>query len=405
MASTASRRARRRDARRHFPSRRGVRVAVLGLAFKPGTDDVRESPAIPVVRALLAEEAEVRAYDPIATYGAARVLADAPPVALCDTLGAAIDDAQAIVLLTSWDEFRALPGRLYRREPQPVVVDGRRLLARDSVSRTRGIGLASEQIMSGGGGRVAEAPSRPSTPKGRRRAPPRPRRTAALLRQRAAAQNSWTRRLAARELVLDPGRPRGEEAFYPARASSAAAACCAAPAVQTPAHIFGDYAYFSPNPTAGAPRRAVCRAMMERFGFDGTSQVVEVASNDGYLLAALPRSRRAGLASSPAANVARVAEEAESVARALLRHRDGARHRGGGGGAPTSASGNNVLATCRTSTTSWPASATAEAARRGDARVPAPRAADGREPGRHDLPRALSTSRSRRSSGCSRRTA
>jgi len=126
--------------RRHFPSLRGVRVAVLGLAFKPGTDDVRESPAIPVVRALVAEGAAVRAYDPIATQAAARVLADAP-VALCDDLGAAIDDAQAIVLLTSWDEFRALPGRLYRREPQPVVVDGRRLLARDSVSRYEGIGL------------------------------------------------------------------------------------------------------------------------------------------------------------------------------------------------------------------------------------------------------------------------
>ena len=125
---------------RHYPSLAGVRVAVLGLAFKPGTDDVRESPAIPIVRALVAEGAAVRAYDPIATPGAARMLAG-EPIVLCDTLGSAIEGAQAIVLLTSWDEFRALPNQIYHREPQPVVVDGRRLLHRDSVSRYEGIGL------------------------------------------------------------------------------------------------------------------------------------------------------------------------------------------------------------------------------------------------------------------------
>ena len=52
---------------KHFPSLSGIRIAILGLAFKPDTDDMRESPAIPIIKSLLAHQAQIKAYDPVAT--------------------------------------------------------------------------------------------------------------------------------------------------------------------------------------------------------------------------------------------------------------------------------------------------------------------------------------------------
>jgi UDPglucose 6-dehydrogenase/GDP-mannose 6-dehydrogenase len=125
---------------RHFPSLEGVRATVLGLAFKPGTDDVRRSPAIPVVKGLLAEGAEVKAYDPFATQEARGVFGN-DHIEYWADLDAAISDAQAIVLLTRWQEFEDLPKRLAQMGSQPVVVDGRRMLDKQEVARYEGIGL------------------------------------------------------------------------------------------------------------------------------------------------------------------------------------------------------------------------------------------------------------------------
>lgn len=124
---------------RHFPSLEGVRTAVLGLAFKPGTDDVRESPAIPVIRALQQRGARIGAYDPVAVDEAKAVL---PPgdVTYHETLEAAIQDADAVILMTAWEEFRTLPDLLASLEPQPLVVDGRRLLDKRRIARYEGIG-------------------------------------------------------------------------------------------------------------------------------------------------------------------------------------------------------------------------------------------------------------------------
>jgi UDPglucose 6-dehydrogenase/GDP-mannose 6-dehydrogenase len=119
----------------------GRRVTVLGLAFKPGTDDVRESPAIPVVRDLVARGARVTAYDPAAGREAARALA-AEAVRFAGTLEEAIAGAEGIVLVTRWEEFRSLPDLLAGREPAPLLVDGRRLVDRASYGRYIGIGIA-----------------------------------------------------------------------------------------------------------------------------------------------------------------------------------------------------------------------------------------------------------------------
>src|SRR5205823_203704 len=82
--------------RQHLGSLAGKRIAVLGLAFKPGTDDMRESPAIPIVRALLAEKAVVQAYDPAAAGEARKVFGEC--IRLTDNLPAALEGAAAVAI-------------------------------------------------------------------------------------------------------------------------------------------------------------------------------------------------------------------------------------------------------------------------------------------------------------------
>ena len=126
--------------KRSYPSLQGVRVAILGLAFRPDTDDMRESPAIPIIRALLAEKAELQAYDPAAKQEAAKLFPNGQ-VRLCDALAQAIERAQAIVVVTRWEEFRQLPELLRRLQPQPLLIDARRMLDKSSIARYEGIGL------------------------------------------------------------------------------------------------------------------------------------------------------------------------------------------------------------------------------------------------------------------------
>jgi UDPglucose 6-dehydrogenase len=125
---------------KHFPSLEGVRTAVLGLAFKPGTDDIRESPSLPVVRSLEARGAFVKAFDPVARNEAERSL-NGHNLEFCDTLEECVEGVDAVILMTGWEEFAALPLLLADRNPQPVVVDGRRMLDPTRVPRYEGIGL------------------------------------------------------------------------------------------------------------------------------------------------------------------------------------------------------------------------------------------------------------------------
>jgi UDPglucose 6-dehydrogenase/GDP-mannose 6-dehydrogenase len=125
---------------KHFPSLEQRRVAVLGLAFKPGTDDLRESPAIPIVQELIAQRAIVTAYDPVAQPAAERLFGSRG-VVFPGGLAETIENTDAIVLVTRWDLFNTLPGLLADRDPQPLIVDGRRMLDKQSVQRYEGIGL------------------------------------------------------------------------------------------------------------------------------------------------------------------------------------------------------------------------------------------------------------------------
>jgi UDPglucose 6-dehydrogenase/GDP-mannose 6-dehydrogenase len=125
--------------RRHYSNLAGVKVVVLGMAFKPGTDDIRESPALSVTKTLLAEKAVVRAYDPIARRQAEQVFGNA--VEFCDDLQEAIAGVSAILIMTRWQHFELLPALLATMDKPPLVVDGRRMLDKHSVPRYEGIGL------------------------------------------------------------------------------------------------------------------------------------------------------------------------------------------------------------------------------------------------------------------------
>jgi UDPglucose 6-dehydrogenase/GDP-mannose 6-dehydrogenase len=118
------------------------RIALLGLAFKPGTDDVRDSPALPIARELARRGAQVDAYDPMAGSAGAAALAGTPGIAVRASLGAALEGTDAAILATRWEEFRAVPALLASRAPLPLLVDGRRMLDPRSYPRYVGIGLA-----------------------------------------------------------------------------------------------------------------------------------------------------------------------------------------------------------------------------------------------------------------------
>jgi UDPglucose 6-dehydrogenase/GDP-mannose 6-dehydrogenase len=128
-----------RRVEKHFPELSGRRIAVLGLAFRPDTDDMRESPAIPIIRELAARGARVCAYDPAARENARRLLGDS--LELCDSLESALTGSDAAVLVTRWRDFEAVPELVSRLNPELLVVDGRRMLPRRAFARYEGIGV------------------------------------------------------------------------------------------------------------------------------------------------------------------------------------------------------------------------------------------------------------------------
>ena len=100
---------------------RGKRIAVLGLAFKPNTDDMREAPSIPLIKGLIERGAEVRAFDPVARHQAEPIFDGVEFAADAERAAA---DADALVIVTEWDEFRALDlDTLARSMRGKVLVD------------------------------------------------------------------------------------------------------------------------------------------------------------------------------------------------------------------------------------------------------------------------------------------
>ncbi|MEH6409406.1 MAG: UDP-glucose/GDP-mannose dehydrogenase family protein [Hyphomonas sp.] len=117
---------------------KGLSITVLGVAFKPGTDDIRESPSLAVIRMLVDKGASVTAFDPIARQEAEHALGNM--LEFKDSVAEAIDGADAILIMTAWPEFKDLPDLLSENNSM-LVVDGRRMLDKSSVPHYAGIGL------------------------------------------------------------------------------------------------------------------------------------------------------------------------------------------------------------------------------------------------------------------------
>ena len=117
-------------------------VGVLGLAFKPNTDDMREAPSVELIHLLQSEGAKIRAYDPVAMVNADHYLRD---VTLCQDAYEVAQDSDALVIITEWNEFKhlSLP-RLKEVMRQPIVVDGRNIYEVDQMKALgftyRGVG-------------------------------------------------------------------------------------------------------------------------------------------------------------------------------------------------------------------------------------------------------------------------
>jgi UDPglucose 6-dehydrogenase len=126
---------------------RGMTVGILGLAFKPNTDDMRDAPAIDIIRWLLGQGASVRTYDPVAMEAAQQVLKGLD-VAYCKTSYEVAEGCDALVVVTEWNEFKSLNMyRIHASMRRPVVIDGRNVYEPAEMHRLgfiyRGMGRAS----------------------------------------------------------------------------------------------------------------------------------------------------------------------------------------------------------------------------------------------------------------------
>jgi UDPglucose 6-dehydrogenase len=142
----------RKVAARFAGSLRGKTVGVLGLSFKPNTDDMREAPSLALIIALQDMGARIRAYDPAAIEQAKAVLSD---VDYCSDAYECADGADALVIATEWEQFRALDlGRLKDLMACPVVVDLRNIYRSEEMAQH---GFAYTRI-----GAPPKAPTAPS---------------------------------------------------------------------------------------------------------------------------------------------------------------------------------------------------------------------------------------------------
>jgi UDPglucose 6-dehydrogenase len=133
---------------------RGRSVAVIGLTFKPNTDDMREAPSIALVTALQDMGARIKAYDPVGMEQAKSVLQD---VTYCEDPYSCAEGAEALVIVTEWEQFRALDlKRLKELMARPVLVDLRNIYRADELTklgfRYRGVGTGpvEDEVFEGG---------------------------------------------------------------------------------------------------------------------------------------------------------------------------------------------------------------------------------------------------------------
>ena len=115
-----------------FPDLKGKRIALLGLSFKPNTDDMREAPSIKIAKSLTEQGAHVVAYDPIAMNNAKKILGHS--IHYANSAIEAVKEADALFLITEWNEFRKLNlTQITKLMKQPIIFDGRNCFDMDKI--------------------------------------------------------------------------------------------------------------------------------------------------------------------------------------------------------------------------------------------------------------------------------
>ncbi len=112
---------------------KGATIGVLGLSFKPNTDDMRDAPSIPIINALLKDGAKIKAYDPVAMDNAKKIFSG---VVFCEDSYSAARDADLLIVLTEWNEFKQLDlAKIKEVMKKPVILDGRNIYNPQEVKR------------------------------------------------------------------------------------------------------------------------------------------------------------------------------------------------------------------------------------------------------------------------------
>ena len=115
---------------------KGRRISILGLSFKPGTDDIRDAPSIKIINSLLKKGATIVAYDPKAMDNMKKLFKD---IHYTNNAITAIKNADACLLLTEWPEFKKLTDKDFAKMKEKIIIEGRKILDKKKVSRFEGV--------------------------------------------------------------------------------------------------------------------------------------------------------------------------------------------------------------------------------------------------------------------------
>ncbi|MEH7177684.1 UDP-glucose/GDP-mannose dehydrogenase family protein [Neobacillus vireti] len=123
---------------KRFGGLKGKKIAMLGLAFKPETDDMREAPSIPLSAALTKYGAEVVAYDPVATENARKIIGDS--IKYAGSIAEAVDEADAVLIVTEWNEIKSIDvAEMLTKMKEPIIFDGRNCFPEETIRDCRSV--------------------------------------------------------------------------------------------------------------------------------------------------------------------------------------------------------------------------------------------------------------------------
>ncbi len=121
-----------KKARKYYEDMEGLTAAILGLAFKPGTDDLREAPSIDIVTILQDNGVKIQAWDPVASENFKKHF---PDIGYCDSIEKTLNNADICFILTEWPEVKSLDLSLFSKMKKPIILDGRNCYEIEQIKR------------------------------------------------------------------------------------------------------------------------------------------------------------------------------------------------------------------------------------------------------------------------------